>query len=451
VIWPFRPHPPLALAHKVACERRFASLARQLGKRRPSPIAIVTPQDMTTLIAACSIETLPEQLLDFVRARMLPSENLTAEWAQADALTVNGQSLHYSILTDSPSDTTRMMFHPLLKQAPERLAAVAATAIAEHLLRSQNLIDDMPAGSFEVLPLLFGYGPLMAHAALHELPDSSPSLELTRTARVGAVSPLELGYTMALADWSLQMEHAEISSLLRLDTKEGLQKGLRYLEKTGDCCFEADFLERSDVATVGFQLAGLSCRSQSRQLNTLLDLAITADTMDAELAQAVAALLRHSEPDVQRAAAITLGRCSKLPAAIHDELVILAEDGAPTIRQAAVAALRPGYQNDSSTLDLLAQMLRRSDRALIVSSINAILRFDNYPEGLSDSVLKALSTIVLVRGPEDLTRGLQLLHQTHPAPRQALQQHFHDDPTALAILEELLDADPDELTDHASN
>lgn len=450
MIWPFRPHPPLSLTHKVACERRFSRLTRQLGKRRPSRVAIVTPQDITTLIAACSTETLPVQLLDFVRARMLPAENITAEWAEPEDLTVNGQSLHYNILTDRASDTTRIVFHPLLQHAPERLAAVAATATAEHLLRSQDLIDDMPAGSFEVLPLLFGYGPLMAHAALHELPDASPGLELTRTARVGAVSPLEMGYAMALADWSLQMEHAEIGSLLRPDTKEGLQKGLRYLERTGDCSFEADFLERSDANTVGFQLAGLSCRSQSRQLNTLLDLAANASSMDAELTQAVSSLLRHSEPEIQRAAAITLGRSPDLPAAIHDELVILAEDGGPGIRQTAVAALRPGYHNDDSTLDLLTQMLRRSDRSLIMSSINAILRFDHYPEGLSDSVLKALSTIVLVRGPEDLMRGLQLLHQTHPDPRQALQQHFQDDPTALAILEELLDADSDS-DDQTSN
>lgn len=441
MIWPFRPHPPLSLTHKVACERRFAILTRQLGKRRPSRAAIVTPQDITTLIAACSTETLPRQLLDFVRARMLPSEDITAEWAEADALTVNGQSLHYNILTDDQSDGVRIMFHPLLQQAPERLAAVAATAASEHLLRSQNVTGEVPAGSFEVLPILFGYGPLMAHTALHELPDSSPGLELTRTARVGAVSPLELGYTMALADWSLQMEHAEISAQLRPDAKEGLQKGFRYLEKTGDCSFEPDFAERSDGATVGFQLAGLSGRSHSRQLNTLLDLAASADSMDAELAQAVAGLLRNSEPDIQRAAAMTLGRCTDLPIAIHDELVILAEDGEPVIRQAALGALRPGYQNDDSTLELLAHNLRRSDRGLIVASINAILRFDNYPDGLSDSVLKALSTIVLVRGPEDLTHGLHLLQRTHPNAREALQQHFDDDPTALAILEELLDSD----------
>jgi len=425
----------------VACERRFVALGRLLGRHRITDPTIVTPDDIGSLVAACDRDVLPQRLLDFVRARLFPEDAVPASWADADTLTVNGQSLHYGIATDDSGKVTGIHFHPSLSNVPERLAAVTATAAAEHLIRSQKLADNVPGGTFEILPLFFGFGPLMSHAALHELPDSAHGLELTRTARVGTVSPLEFGYSMALADWSLNMGHEEVADLLRLDAKEGLQKGLRFLHKTSDCSFEADFLDRQADSTVGFVLSRLRSRSDSQQLNTLLDLHAETATVDPDLMEAVAELLRHRDPEIQRTAAATLGRCETLPRAIHDELVILTEDGTPALRRAAVSAIRPGYDNDENVVETLSEFLRRSDRALIAVSLRTLLKYESWPDGLSDAVLKALSTLVLASGSDDLKLGVQLLEKTHANPDQALQQHFTDDPTALAIFDELTAAD----------
>ncbi|MEZ6127744.1 MAG: hypothetical protein R3C59_03620 [Planctomycetaceae bacterium] len=443
MIWPFRPHPPLSLNHKVTCERRFAEIGRLLRHRLPRPATIVRPEEIATLIDGCSQGDLPQSLFGFMRARIFPEDTIPAGWAEAETLTINGQSLPYAITSDETGQATGIHFHPLLKHTPERLAAVTATAAAEHLVCSQKLADRLSSSSFELIPLFFGFGPLMSHAAMYELPDAAKGLELTRTARVGAVSPLDFGYSMALADWSLKTNHEDFLNVLRLDAKEGLQKGLRFLRKTNDCSFETDFLERQEADTVGFVMARLQGRSHSRQLNTLLDLYSAPDRLDDDLMEPVAGLLRHPEAEIQRMATATLARCSILPRAVHDELVILAEDGSAAIRRAAVSALRPGYDNDDSVLEMMIEFLRRSDRALIAVSLNTLLKYNSWPDGVSDAVLKALSTMVLSSGMDDLALGVRLLEKAHADPDQALTLHFADDPTALAIFAELKGHDPE--------
>ena len=43
MIWPFRPYPPLPLKLKVACERRWAIVARMIGASRAHSAATAVP------------------------------------------------------------------------------------------------------------------------------------------------------------------------------------------------------------------------------------------------------------------------------------------------------------------------------------------------------------------------------------------------------------------------
>ncbi|HIK92308.1 MAG TPA: hypothetical protein EYG03_10050 [Planctomycetes bacterium] len=445
MIWPFRPHPPLPLASKVECERRFATVARMLGRHRIPSATVIAPHEIDAIVADCDHDNLPARLFAFVESRLaLPGQSIDVDWDDTDDLTVNGQTLHYRFVFDDAGQVTAIGLHPEVDDLPYRLAAVTAVAAAEYFIKTESLAESVPKGTFEILPLFFGFGPVMANAALREAADQlSVSTQMPwEKSRVGTLSPLEIGYSMALADWSLDAGFNDVASLLRLDAREGLEKGLRFLRKTVDCSFEQDFLDRSPDNSVGFRMTQLRHDSGSMQLGAMMDLH-AADEVDPDLIDTVAELLHHRELEIQRLAALILGQCKSVSRAIHDELVIIAEDGPAVLRRAAISALRPGFENDGDLLEVVTDVLRRSDPTTAAACVKMLLKYDSHPEHLIDALLKSLGSMVS-SGSGNLQLGVELLQRIHDEPLSALQQHFVDDPTALAILDEQLHSAEDE-------
>ena len=442
MIWPFRPHPPLPLASKVACERRFAAIGTHLGKQRISSHAVVTPQDIDPVFAECDVQILPRRLFDFVAGRMLSNRSIDIDWGKPAAMVAAGRSQYYDLAKHDDGTLKGIVFHPSLAEFPYRLAAITAIAAAESLVFSESSAENVPTGACEIVPLFFGFGPIMANAALHETVMEANGVESWEMSRIGTVSPLEFGYTMALADWSIASGYEDITTLLRPDAKEGLEKGGRFLNKTSDCCFERDFLERSPDNSVGFVASRLNNRSPSVQLSTLTDL-YHAGEPDAYLIPGVADLLGHSETDIQKLATVTLGRWDSLPQPIHDELLILAETGPPAVRRAAVSSLRPGFDNDDTVLETVTDLLSRSDATMAATCVQTLLKYETHPEHLPDSLMTGLSRMVLTLSSEDLMPGIELLRRVHADPLHAVQHQFEEDPTALAIFHELMEADCD--------
>lgn len=438
MIWPFKPHAPLPLASKVTCERRFVAVARMLQQNPMVVPAPITPQEFDPIIAGCDEDELVERVFQFIAGRILPNAKIDVSWTDDEALTVEDKTYLYRIVQDSESPPT-VFLHRSLSESPYRLAAVAATAAAESLLRSKSATATVPRGALEVVPVLFGLGPLMANAALYEITetDQTTLLHMSAWSRNGEVSSLEQGYTMALADYALSSGYEAVAEQLRPDAREGLQKGIRFLAKTSDCSFQPEFLNSSDHLSVSEQTARLKARSSSVQLAAVLDL-YSQDATDDELIPVVASLLNHKELDIQQIATLTLGRCKTLPQVLHDELLIQAQNGPATLRRAAISSFRPGYDNDDSVQELLTEILSRGDAATAATCIRTFLKYETHPSDLSDAILCALRKMVLKSGANELTDGVKLLKQVHNNPSEALNQTFEDDPSALAIFEELL-------------
>ncbi len=444
MIWPFRPHPPLPLTHKVECERRFATVARLLGRRRIPSASVLTPADIDALVADCVHEQLPGRLFAFIGSRFAVSgSSVDVGWSDPDNLTANGRSLQYRFECDDAGHVTAIGLHPEMNALPYQLAAVTAVAAAEYFIKSDSLAESVPQGTFEILPLFFGFGPIMANAALREAVDQVSAVTDIpwERSRVGTVSALELGYCMALFDWTFDADYEDIASLLRPDAKEGLGKGLRYLQKTVDCSFEKGFLDRSPGDSVDILSGKLRHNSSCMQLGTLMDIH-AAGAVDADLVPAVTELLHHREVEIQRYAALIFGQCQNLPRAVHDELAILAEDGPVVLRRAAISALRPGFENDNDLLEIVTGVLRRCDPTTAAACISTLLKYDLHPEHLIDTLLKSIGSMVS-SGEGNLQLGVELLRRIHGAPRAALREYFQDDPTALAILEEQMNAAED--------
>lgn len=439
MIWPFKPHAPLGLVAKVNCERRIATIGKLLGKQRIAEShAVMTPQDIDPIIASSEAEQLPVTLFNFIAGRMLPQCQLAVGWGSEESLTSDGRGQHYQLTYDNSQSLIGIAFHPVLATYPYRLAAVVANAAAEYLIRSESLAENVAIGTFEVTPLLYGLGPIMANAALHENAEEASGIQSWEMSRIGTVSPLEFGYSMAICDWSLGTEYHDVKTLLRPDAKEGIEKGVRFLKKTADCCFEQDFMERATDQTMGFLKSRLDSRSDSVQLNTLLDL-YRSEQIDADLLPDLARLLGHSEVEIQKLATATIGRCDSLPEPIHDELLILAQNSPVAVRRAAVSTLRPGYDNDEQITETLTELLRRGDAIMAASCIRTLLKYEAYPEHLPESLMSGLSTMVLASGNDDLLIGIELLRKIDSDPASTIQQHFEDDPSALAIFNELME------------
>lgn len=193
---------------------------------------------------------------------------------------------------------------------------------------------------------------------------------------------------------------------------------------------------------MGFRMTQLRHDSGSMQLGAMMDLH-AADEVDPDLIDTVAELLHHRELEIQRLAALILGQCKSVSRAIHDELVIIAEDGPAVLRRAAISALRPGFENDGDLLEVVTDVLRRSDPTTAAACVKMLLKYDSHPEHLIDALLKSLGSMVS-SGSGNLQLGVELLQRIHDEPLSALQQHFVDDPTALAILDEQLHSAEDE-------
>lgn len=443
MIWPFRPHPPLPLSHKVANERRFAAVGRWLGRQRITALTALTPQDIDAIFTHTKSIDLPERLFAFCQTRLPHTDRgVHVSWDEPENLMINGQAVHYRFSVDSDGHPTALGIHPELAEFPYRLAAVIAAAAGEFLIHCDPQRNDLPNGAAEILPLFFGFGPVMANAALHEVSEMSGITLSSDASRVGTLSPLEFGYCMALADWTLDSGYSQTSSFLRLDAREGLENGLRFLRKTGDCSFPQDFLDHSADVSVTVRLSQLQ-GSRSVQLGTLMDLYSSGRIAD-EIVESIATLLGHREFDIQVLAALTLGRSENLPRGIHDDLVIHAEHSPTGLRRAAISAIRPGFDNDEIVLDVLIDCLRRTDKQTAAVIIGTLLKYDSHPETLLPTLLRAFRGMVENSSPQVLQRALQLLARIHEDPTAVLTQHFQDDPTALAILNELLGS---EMTD----
>ncbi|MCP4855965.1 MAG: hypothetical protein GY903_15895 [Fuerstiella sp.] len=441
VIWPFQPHPPLPLASKVECERRFSTVARMLGRHRIPSATVTTPHDIDAIVTDCDRDILPTRLFAFIGSRLaLPGRSIDVDWHDPGDLTVNGRALPYRFVLDDAGQVTAIGLHPDVDDLPYRLAAVMTVAAAEYFIMTESPAESVPEGTFEILPLFYGFGPIMANGALREAADQccgATQMPWERS-RMGMLSPLEFGYSMALADWSLDAGFLDVGSVLRLDAREGLEKGHRFLRKTGDCSFEQDFLDRLPDNSVSSRLEQLRHPNGSMQLGAMMDLH-AADEVDPGLIDAVAELLHHREVEIQRVAALILGQCQSVPRAIHDELVIIAEDGPVVLRRAAISALRPGFDNDVDLLEIVTDVLRRCDPTTAAVCVGTLLKYDSHPRHLIDALLKSLGSMVS-SGAGNLQLGVKLLQRIHDDPSFALQQHFGDDPTALAILDEQMSA-----------
>lgn len=439
MIWPFKPRSPIALSQKVNAERRFAASARMLGQQRLGNCTVLVPQDFDPVITATDLDSLPQKLADFIHSRFpLQDQKLNVQWwdEQADISYSLNDLYAMKLQADGVAE---VVIHPELKEFPYRLVAVLAAACAELLVQKESLVSGpLPIGMCETLPVMFGFGPVMANAALFERSDLDLTIDKWEASTAGTINALEYGFSMALADWSLNMNYGEVVEALRLDAKETYTQGYKFLQKTSDCYFDSNVFDVPSLSDVTQTRTRLAHPSQSTRLGTLQDLMLQEAIPDA-LADSVAEQIRHHEEQIQIAGAYALARCTNLSRNLHDDLLITAETAPVALKRAAISSMRPGYENDPVVVESMTELLGKADASTATVVASTLLKYSDYPDNLEASLLRALRRMVLKLGTNELQTGLQLLLRVCSDPKDTLTQQFEDDPSAQSIFEQLLD------------
>ncbi len=436
MIWPFRPHAPLPLALKVSCERRVAAVLQILNLSEVPSHAVLTPEDIDRLIASCETANLPQRIFDFLAQRMpIPDTSINVVWGDESAMTDFAQMKEADFQLDENDKVIGISVHPLFAEFPYRATSVIAAAMSDFILMMAQKIT-MEFGLNETIPLLYGLGPIMANAALVDVSQQEPGAwQSFMMHRTGSVSAVEHGYTMALCDWVVGTDYHVVSKSLRLDAKEGLEKGLRFLKKTGDACIslESPGQTRTDELTVVNER--LRFGTDTMKLNTLIELH-DSESLDNSLAESVSDLLRHDNVEIQKIAAAVLNLCASIPRDVHDELVGMLRHGSTQVRQSAVYSIRPGYENDVQNQEAVVEMLRRGEASSAAICIQTLLKFKSLPNYLPDVLLPKLSVMVSIASTEEIAMGVDLLQRATDNVHDVLNDYFVDDPTARAVLTE---------------
>lgn len=436
MIWPFKPRPPLSLPHKVSCERKFARIARLIGRHRITNSTVLVPTDLDAIITADSADTLPERLFAFIRSRFpIADADVHVAWRDTDTNVDHATNAFYAISENDGA--TSILLHPSLAEFPYRVAAVLAAACSECFLKAESL-DATASGfdTYEQLPVFFGFGPIMANATLLERSSLDGTQETWEASQVGSTNALEFGYSMALADWVLDTNYGDVVSALRPDARETYQLGIRYLSKTSECYFARKVFDDAEFSSSKSAPQRLNSRSDSVLLGTLIDL-MHEQQIDDALADPLSDLIRHTNEDIQQIAAYAIGRCQTLTRAHHDDLLITVETSPVALKRAAVSAMRPGFENDEQIKESLVEILGKTDASTATSCIKTLLKYDAFPENLQEQLLRALARMVLKAGTEQLVPGLVLLSKVSPDPIATLEEHFAEDPSGQAILTDL--------------
>ena len=266
-----------------------------------------------------------------------------------------------------------------------------ARQLSQHLLLGKDLpADDAEdsEGIADLLPVFLGVGVFAANATLSEECGHVGEWGWWSMRKHGHLPARVFGYAFALFAWVRGEEDPAWATFLRPDALAAFQKGLSYLDRTGDSLFHPDtirrplrplpageLVDRLQKGTASFRLAALCSIREQR----VTDPAVVAAVMDClgdddpaipgEAARALAVLgpaaaaagplllkaLAAPQAKTRAGAAHALGELRLDPDAVIPELDFLLEDRSPMVVAAAAGALgRFGVAAQPATRRLLA-------------------------------------------------------------------------------------------------
>lgn len=382
--WLF-PRPPVPVQDKAWIEYRFAWLVKQFGPQRLFNSEVIEPTD----------EFFPE--------------TYTGDHADAQALfrqicrfmQVNPNEMRFEVLPDERLESFKLHYDcshamPILRLAesqivdPFALVGTLAHEIARHILANGETVpgDDRDRERIiDLLACVSGLGIFIANSTV-VFSSASSTWKWWNAQRYLLMPPDWVGYSLAIFSWLRGERSPRWARHLRLNAREPLNIGLRYLYRKRDCYIMPETL-RTAIQPALSELESRLCHgTPTAKVHALWDLArhdegrshavlvrrLTCNRNPAVRAAAMKALadlqlrdelsvrdlttaLCDANCDVRVAAAKALGVLTVGDAEAILELGHALSDAEPIVVEAAAAALREyGEQAAPAVKDVLAAL-----------------------------------------------------------------------------------------------
>jgi hypothetical protein len=316
---------------------------------------------------------------------------------------------------------------------PMRLVATVAHELAHCILLGDDLLTDHDADHefiTDLVPVVRGLGIFPANATLSEQTRGSPLVSWWSMSRSGYLPSRMFGYALAVFAWMRGEERPEWALHLRGDARGVMHRGLKFLQKTGDCRSQppgsrdrshpARLVDRLSSAIPGVFLTAVweLRRPSVPQLSGEEWNALVAglDRRDpilvCETALAIAAL--------ERADSNVVERCLKLlPRAW----------GNSGLQSALARALGPQRDGLDAVIDQLASLLENESPRVVQAALASLTTIGPAAEPVVlQPMLRALRQGLVSCNNELLAQAAGALLATCNSPQKCTAEFFADDP-----------------------
>ena len=380
----FRASCPVEFKHKVWIEYRLRHLALRLGIKRINvgDVLIPTPDAIPELAPGKTpdIEALTRRLCDRLQ---LDRDGLSIE--VVDRLPLDSAAGIYR------SDTREILLQSTLLADPARLLSTLIHELLHDLLLSGGVLTGDEADHEQMTDLaacLVGCGLPLANATVRFDSGHSGAMSWWQMSRLGYLSSPEFGYAMALCCWIKEVDAVPSwGQYLRLDAREPLRKGLKFLNRTGDSLFRrgpnGDVYSPTMVENSKCLIGG----SDTELLGVLWSL--SGPVSPIELSH-VCELVRHRKPAI-RIAACNILAAQPCGESARDRLLYASEDEDAECRAAGTRAFVRNSPHDLDLVRVIKRTLHDSDSRVVSAAIFALTVTDLWNEEIESHVWSVLT------------------------------------------------------------
>lgn len=415
----FAPKCPVGPRERVWVERGSAELIDRLGLDWVRRTPVITGDQLGDLlrqepIAAAEIAGRLQDQFPFAVAGI--------EWVEDPD--ISGQQLIHYLPGDQPAG---IVPHQPGQSAEQRVSHVVRI-LCEHALQTAPELrerQDVVPLALDLLGVLAAIGLFPANTSTFSAATAG-AIGTWRLAQAQQMMPSRLfGYAFAVRSWLCE-DPSEWSTLLRLDAREPLQRGLKFLGKQPPVIWD-----RSRDALRSFRsppptdevARDLHHRDAARQINALYDViafGIQDETIDDEIGH----LVHDPAGDVREEAIRTIVLLNRNAPAHAEALTMLADDAQPRIRALAARAIGDVQHPPHDSVETLRNLTSDPEPVVSTAAAESLLAF---PEGRSEDrsrVFRVLRQQLARCNYESVDRFMQRLSSTVPDAEQLIAQEF---------------------------
>ena len=439
--WLF-PRPPVRVQEKAWIEYRFAWLLEQLGARRLLDAQMIEPTD----------EFFPGEY------RGTPADAEVMYRRVCKFMGVNPAEMELEVLPadDMPSagghyDRTEPTKKPALRVSdakivdPEALVATLAHEVAHHILLGGGLMTGEEPDhelTTDLLPCVLGLGIFTANSTVRTAGGSSGTWHWWSFQRNGYMPSQGIGYALAIFAWLRDERSPKWKRHLRLDAREPLVAGLRYLRRTSDCYVTPETLGATRRPSTSELMHKMEDAKPAARIQVLWDAA--KHPSGTSLAESVKQRLRDADAAVRIAAIGTVAQLEVNDSETIHEIDLALEDENFEVRAAAARALGILLPEDSNVVVDLGFALEDQSLTVVAATAEALRNYGPRAAPAEKNMLMALRSAYIDCTYDTFDLLIKAIRAASPDPGQSINDYFRErDPEFRQMAIDALYADHD--------